>query len=83
MVDRKILESIIKEIIAEQLPVPTPQPSVWDKFKTKLSEQGSQRGILAILPLIATQLNLDPADLNAVFAFMLAMIGVHNFITPG
>lgn len=83
MVDRAVLETIIKDIIAEQLPVSSPQPSLWEKFKTKLSEQGSQRGLLAIIPLIATQFNLSPADMIAVLTFILGLIGVQNFYTEG
>jgi hypothetical protein len=57
--------------------------SLWQKIKFKLSEQGSQRGIIAILPLCATQFGLPTEDLVALFTFVLGIIGVHNFITEG
>jgi hypothetical protein len=81
MVDRIVLESLIKDILAEQQPVP--QPSVWEKIKNKLSEQGSQRGIFAIIPFIATQLHFPAEDMVAILTFFLGVMGVHNFITEG
>lgn len=83
MVDRAVLEEIIKDILIENMPKPVPQPSMWEKIKAKLSEQGSQRGLLAIIPLIATQLNLSAEDMVAILTFILGMIGVNNIVTEG
>ena len=57
------------------------KPSLWQRFKFKLSEQGSQRGVMAIIPLVATQFNLTTDELIALFTFVLGMMGVHNFVT--
>ena len=83
MVDRSVLEALIKEIISEQLPAPTPQPSRWDRFKKALSEQGTQRGLFALVPLISYQLGIPIEGVVAILAFSLGMIGVNNIVTPG
>ena len=85
MDDLSELKLQIEQLRDELSSLKTPseyKPSLWQRFKFKLSEQGSQRGILAIIPLIATQLGLPAEDLIAVFSFVLGVIGIHNFITP-
>jgi hypothetical protein len=81
MVDRAVLKDIIREVLAEQ--APATQPSLWDKFKAKMSEQGSQRGLFAIIPLVSYQLNVPVEDMVAILTFVLGMIGINNIVTEG
>lgn len=62
---------------------PLPQPSLWEKFKSKMSEQGSQRGVFALIPLISYQLDIPTENMVAILVFILGMIGVNNIVTPG
>jgi hypothetical protein len=59
------------------------KPSLWQRFKFKLSEKGSQQGVLAIIPLLATQFHIPTESLVAIFAFVLGIAGIHNFILEG
>lgn len=49
----------------------------------KLKEQGTQRGITMIAPLIAVKMGLSPEDTITVITAVMAIYGVHNVATDG
>ena len=53
------------------------------KLLEKLKEQGTQRGLMLIAPLIATRIGLSPEDTVTVITAILAVYGTHNVVTDG
>jgi hypothetical protein len=51
---------------------------------TKLKEQGTQRGLLLLVPLILEQVfNLDSVTSVQIVEGMIAIYGTHNILTEG
>jgi hypothetical protein len=51
------------------------------KLLDKLKEQGTQRGLMLLAPLLATKLGLSTEDTVTMMTAILAIYGTHNVIT--
>jgi hypothetical protein len=53
------------------------------KLLDKLKEQGTQRGIIMLVPLVSTHVGLSTEDSLTLITAVLAIYGTHNTITEG
>ena len=53
------------------------------KLLEKLKEQGTQRGLMMLVPLIAIHVGLSAEDSLTLITGVLAIYGTHNAITDG
>jgi hypothetical protein len=77
------LEKRIAEL--EALLVQQPhKPNMWDKIVYKLSEQGTQRGLILVIPMILIYLfNIDKETAIDIVTGVLALTSAHDIVTEG
>lgn len=77
------LEKRITELEA-LLAQPQPKPNVWDKIAHKLSEQGTQRGLILIIPMILIYLfNIDKEVAIDIVTGVIGIASAHDIVTEG
>lgn len=81
--NKEDLDSIIAELEAKGYVVQE-KVSRWDWLNRKLSEQGTQRGLLLLVPLLLERVfELDSPTSLQIIEGILALYGTHNVATPG
>lgn len=81
--NKEDLNSIIAELEAKGYVVQE-KVSRWDWLNRKLSEQGTQRGLLLLVPLLLERVfELDSPTALQIIEGVLALYGTHNVATPG
>jgi hypothetical protein len=74
------LEGIITRLTSTQVK----KPSLWDKVVFKLSEQGTQRGLMLLVPMILISLfGIDKDTAVDVVTGVIALASAHDIITEG
>lgn len=56
---------------------------VIQKLGNKLKEQGTQRGLLLLAPLVAVKVGVSVEDMITIVTAVLAIYGTHNVVTDG
>lgn len=81
--NKEDLDDIIAELEAKGYVV-SEKVSRWDWLNKKLREQGTQRGLLLLVPLILERVfQLDSSTAMQIVEGSLALYGTHNVVTPG
>lgn len=76
------LAGLVEELERRGLAVTKKQEKSW--LKAKLEEQGTQRGLLLLVPLLLERVfQLDSSTSIQIVEGMLAIYGTHNVVTPG
>jgi|694.fasta_scaffold106265_2 hypothetical protein len=74
------LEGIIKRLSA----VEVKKPSLWDKVKYKLSEQGTQRGLMLLIPmLLISWFGIEKDTAVEIVTGVIALASAHDIVTEG
>lgn len=74
------LEGIITRLTSTQVK----KPSLWDKVVFKLSEQGTQRGLMLLVPMILISLfGIDKDTAVDIVTGVIALASAHDIITEG
>jgi hypothetical protein len=82
--DQDTLEQFINRLIDERLVSEPTEPHFLIKLKNKLHEQGTQRGLMLLLPIILNYwFQLDHQTTLDVVTGILTIYGVHNVVTDG
>ncbi len=82
---KKAVLEMIDTVIAERFKVSQkPQYRILDAIRSKLREQGTQRGLTLLLPILIVRIfKLDPQTAIDVVTGVLCLYGVHNVATEG
>jgi hypothetical protein len=81
--NKEDLNSIITELEAKGYVV-SEKVSLWGWLNKKLSEQGTQRGLLLLVPLVLESVfQLDSPTSIQIVEGVIALYGTHNVVTPG
>jgi hypothetical protein len=84
MMTQDELDDLIDAAIDARLNKPKPKNRFLNAIQRKLSEQGTQRGLTLLLPiLIVRYFKLDPQTAIDVVTGVLCLYGVHNVATEG
>jgi hypothetical protein len=60
------------------------KPNMWDKIVYKLSEQGTQRGLILVIPMILIYMfNIDKETAIDIVTGVIAMASAHDIVTEG
>ena len=60
------------------------KPNMWDKIVYKLSEQGTQRGLILVIPMILIYMfNIDKETAIDIVTGVLALTSAHDIVTEG
>ena len=82
--ERKELQEFIDRITSDGLITEPAEPHFLIKIKNKLHEQGTQRGLMLLLPIILVNwLHLDQQTAIDIVTGILTIYGVHNVVTEG
>jgi hypothetical protein len=77
------LEKRIAELEALLSQVPVKQ-SIWNKIAYKLSEQGTQRGLILVIPMILIYMfNIDKEVAIDIVTGVIAIASAHDIVTEG
>lgn len=78
------LEKRITELEALLSQQPQAKPNLWDKIAYKLSEQGTQRGLILVIPMILIYLfNIDKETAIDIVTGVIAIASAHDIVTEG
>ncbi len=82
--DKESLEKFITQLIDERLITEPTEPHFLIKLKNKLHEQGTQRGLMLLLPIVLVNwFSLDQQTALDIVTGILTIYGVHNVVTEG
>jgi hypothetical protein len=82
--ERKDLEAFIQQLIDDRLITEPAESKFFAKIKSKLHEQGTQRGLMLLLPIaLVNWLHLDQQTALDIVTGILTIYGVHNVVTEG
>jgi hypothetical protein len=81
--EKENLGIFMKKLIDERLITEPESNCLFLRIKTKLGEQGTQRGLMLLAPLVANRFGMSPEDTLTAVTAILAIYGTHNVMTEG